>query len=180
MSDQLDEIAEAGEAPSTNLADVRALAMRQLELEANVAKLEAELKAAKKDLMKISDGELPAALKAAGIPSFTLENGLKVSYKSDLKVSISATKKEFVLKMMREWGYEGSITNTFTIDLGKGNDNAAKSLKAEAEKMGLTVVIAADIATGTVKKVLKQRIDDSKNDPLAEFGAFEFTRSTVK
>lgn len=180
MSDVLDEIADAGEAPSTNLADVSALAMQQLKLEGDVARLEADLKQAKKDLMKVSDGELPAALKAAGMPSFTLENGMIVSYREDMKVSVPATKKAFVLAQMKEWGFESSVTNTFTIDLGKGNGNSAKVLQGQAEEMGLTAVIAEDIATGTVKKVLKQRNDAGKNDELAKFGAFQFTRATVK
>lgn len=180
MTDALDEIADAGEAPSTNLADVSALAMQQLKLEGKVAKLEADLKQAKKDLMKISDGDLPAALKAASMPKFTLANGMEVSYAEDMKVSVTKPKKAFVLKMMKEWGHEASIANTLTIDLGKGNDNAAKTLKANAEEMGLTVVIAEDIATGTVKKVLKERAAEGKNDELKDYGAFEFTRATVK
>lgn len=180
MTDALDEIADAGEAPSTNLADVSALAMQQLKLEGEVAKLEADLKAKKKDLLKVSDFDLPAALKAANMTKLTLENGMEVAYKEDMKVSVTAPKKAHVLKMMKEWGHEASVTNTFTIDLGKGNDNAAKVLQGQAEEMGLTAVIAEDIATGTVKKVLKERAADGKNDELKDFGAFEFTRATVK
>lgn len=179
-TDEFDEIADAGEKPSTNLEDVVALARRQLELEADVARLEADLKAKQKDLLAVSDRDLPAALKAAGVPSFTLENGMKVAYKEDMKVSIPKKNMGAVIKLMREWGYEGSVANTITVDLGKGNDNAVKALTATAEEMGLTVETAETIATGTVKKVLKERQDDGKNDDLKLFGAFPFTRATVK
>lgn len=179
MSD-LDELADAGAAPSTNLADVSALARKQLELEAAVARAEATLKAAKQDLRKIAEGELPAALKAAGIPSFELDNGMTVSYKEDLKVSVPAARKAAVIKKMKEWGYEGNVSNKLTVDLGKGNDNAVKALKAAAEEMGVEVIVTEDIPTGTVKKALRSRIAEGKNDDLAFFGAFDFTQATVK
>lgn len=179
MSD-LDELADAGAAPSTNLADVSALARKQLELEAAVARAEATLKAAKQDLRKVQEGDLPAALKAAGIPSFELDNGMTVSYKEDLKVSVPAARKVAIIKKMKEWGYEGNVSNKLTVDLGKGNDNAVKALKAAAEEMGVEVIVTEDIPTGTVKKALRSRIAEGKNDDLAFFGAFDFTQATVK
>lgn len=180
MSDFLDELEEDGKAPSTNLADVRALAMKQLELEAEVAKHEALLKDAQAALRKIDQGDLPAALKAAGIPSFKLENGMTVSYSEDLKVSVPKASKPAVVAKMREWGYEASVSNVLTVDLGKGNDNAVKSLSSAAEEMGLAVSVSEDIATGTVKKALNARIKEGKSDDLPTFGAFTFTKSTVK
>lgn len=179
MSD-LDELADAGaKTTATDLASVRALAHKQLELEAVVAKHEAALKTAKADLRKIQEGELPGALKAAGMPSFTLDNGMTVAYTEDMKVSVPAARKAAIIKKMKEWGYEGNVANTLTIDLGKGNNTGAV-LVAEAKKLGVEATIAEDIPTGTVKKALKARAKDGKNDDLAFFGAFEFTKSTVK
>jgi len=181
MSDELlAEMAEDGQKVTTDLAEVRALADKQLKLEAEVAKIEAQLKDTKSNLRKVQEGDLPAALKAAGIPSFTLENGMVVSYDEDLKVSVPKARKEAIIKKMKEWGYEGNVSNTLTADLGKGNDNAVKALKAAAEEMGVEVSVSEDIPTGTVKKALKTRIDEGKNDDLAFFGAFSFTKSTVK
>lgn len=178
--DLMNELEADGAKPSTDLADVRALALKQLELEAEVARCEAALKVATEALLKVSDRDLPAALKAAGIPSLTLDNGMKVSYKEDLKVSVPKKNMPAVLKHMREWGYEANVSTTMTIDLGKGNDNAAKALTESAAEMGLTVDVEETIATGTVKKVLNQRIDEGKSDDLSLFGAFPFTRATVK
>lgn len=180
QTNDFDEIADAGEKPSTNLSDVVALARRQLELEAEVSRLEADLKEAQKQLFKVSDRDLPAALKAAGIPSLTLGNGMIVSYKEDMKVSVPKKNLSKVVEKMREWGYEGAVSNALTIDLGKGNDNAVQALKSTAEEMGLEVETSETIPTGTVKKVLKERQDEGKNDDLSLFGAFPFTRATVK
>ena len=179
MSD-LDELAEAGEAPAANLADLAALARKQLELEAVVAKKTAELKEVTAQLRKVQEGDLPAALKAAGVPSFQLDNGMTVSYAEDLKVSVPKASLPKVIQHMKEWGYEAKVSNTLTIDLGKGNDNAVKSLKATAEEMGLVAIVDETIATGTVKSALNKRIKEGKSDDLATFGAFQFTKATVK
>jgi len=180
MSD-LDELAEAGEkTTTTDLAAVRALAHKQLELEGVVAKHEASLKAAKADLRKIQEGDLPAALKAAGMPSFTLDNGMTVAYDEDMKVSVPKARKDAIIKKMKEWGYGGNVANTITIDLGKGDNNTGAVIMAEAEKLGVEATLSEDIPTGTVKKALKARVKEGKNDDLAFFGAFDFTRSTVK
>lgn len=179
MSD-LDELADAGQNAPVDLRTLAAVAMKQLELEGLVAKHEAALKAAKDELRKIQEGDLPAALKAAGVPSFTLDNGMTVSYAEDMKVSVPKARKEAIIKKMKEWGYGPNVSNTLTIDLGKGDNNTAAVLIAEAEKVGVTAVLAEDVPTGTVKKALNARIKEGKNDDLAFFGAFAFTKATVK
>lgn len=179
MSD-LDELAAEGEKPSTNLSDVRALALKQLELEAEVNRIESSLKDAKEALRKVQEGELPAALKAAGITTFGLDNGMTVSYEEDLKISVPKVRKAQIIAHMKEWGYEANVSNTLTIDLGKGNDNAVKSLMATAEEMGVKAILDEDIPSGTVKKALRKRMDEGKSDDLTFFGAFPFTKATVK
>jgi hypothetical protein len=159
---------------------VAALALKQLELEADLAKLEAAAKEKKAELAKVQDQDLPAALKAASIKTFQLSNGMTVSLEEDLKVSVPKKNKHPVIKHMTEWGYEAAVENVLTIDLGKGNDNAAKALMASAKEMGVDANLSQDINTGTVKSVLRQRLKEGKSDDLSLFGAFQFTRATVK
>ena len=177
----LDELAAEGQkVVSTDLKDVTALAHKQLELEGVVAKCEAATKAAKADLDKIQLSQLPAALKAAGIPSFTLENGMTVAYAEDMKVSVPKARKDAVIAKMKEWGYAANVANTITIDLGKGDNNTGSVIMDHAKELGVEATLAADIATGTVKKALNARIKEGKSDDLSFFGAFSFTKSTVK
>jgi len=180
MHHDLDELAEAGQQPSTDLADVRALATKQLELEAEVSKIESSLKDAKEQLRRVQENELPAALKAAGIGSFKLDNGMTVSYEEDLKVSVPRKHKTSVISIMRSWGYDAAVSNKLTADLGRGNDNAAKALLSAAEEMGVKASVEEDIPTATVKKALRTRIAQGKSDDLSIFGAFQFTKATVK
>jgi hypothetical protein len=172
--------ADGQEVVSTDLNDLRALAHKQLELEAEVSKHEAALKDAKERLKKVQESDLPNALKAAGMTTFGLDNGMTVSYDEDLKVSVPKKNKAAVIKQMKEWGYTANVANLLTVDLGKGNDNVAKALSAQAEEMGVTAILSEDIATGTVKAALNKRIKEGKSDDLALFGAFSFTKSTVK
>lgn len=176
----LNELEADGADVKVDLAEVRALAAKQLQLEADVASAEARLDKAKKDLRKVQERELPAALKAAGMKSFELENGQTVSYKEDLKVSVPKARLAAVVEKMVEWGHADSVSNTLTIDVGRGNDNASKFIKAQAEEMGLDVEVAETVSTATVKSVLNARRKEGKNDDLGFFGAFEFTKATIK
>jgi len=180
MTDDLDELAAEGEKTETSLEEVSALAYKMLDLQAQVAKKEAELAEAKEALRKVEMGDLPAALKAARMKEFQLENGMTISYKEDLTVSVPKARKAAVIEKMREWGYAASVANVLTVDLGKGNDDAVKSLMATAEEMGVKATVSEDIATGTVKSALKKRIEEGKSDDLSFFGAFSLTKATVK
>lgn len=181
MTDDLDELAAEGEkASATSLDEVSALAYKMLDLQAEVAKKEAELTEAKEALRKVEMGDLPAALKAARMQEFKLENGMTVSYKEDLTVSVPKARKGSVIEKMRDWGYGANVSNILTVDLGKGNDNAVKSLMATAEEMGVKATVSEDIATGTVKSALKKRMEEGKSDDLSFFGAFSLTKATVK
>lgn len=177
----LDELAAEGEKTTpTDLASISALAHKMLSLEADVAAKEAALKESKEALRKVQEGELPAALKAARMNSFQLDNGMTVSFEEDLKISVPKARKAAVIQHMKDWGYAASVANTITVDLGKGNDNAAKALMATAEEMGVKATLDEDIPSGTVKKALRARMKEGKQDDLAFFGAFEFTKATVK
>jgi hypothetical protein len=180
MSNDLDELAAEGEKTGTSLEEVTALAYKMLDLQAVVAKREAALTEAKEALRKIEMGDLPAALKAARMKEFQLDNGMTVSYKEDLTVSVPKARKAAVIAKMREWGYAASVSNVLEVDLGKGNDNAVKSLLATAEEMGVSATVSEDIATGTVKSALNKRLKEGKSDDLSFFGAFPLTKATVK
>jgi len=179
-SELVNELLEDSKEVVVNLADVTALARKQLELEAVVASAEEKLKTAKADLRKIQEGELPAALKAAGIPSFELTNGMTVSYSEDLSCKLPKARLPAIIKRMKSWGYEANVANTMTIDLGKGNNNTGAVLEEKAKELGLDPVIEETIPTGTVKKALRERIKEGENDDLTFFGAFSLTKSTIK
>jgi len=179
--DELNELQAAGEETAvTDLKAISALAYKQLTLEGELDKLETAVKAKKEELRKIAEGELPAALKAARMTTFGLDNGMTVGYEEDLKISIPAAKKATVIKVMKDWGYSGDVSNVLTVDLGKGNDNAAKSITAHAEELGVKAILTEDINSGTVKKALRKRAKDGIQDDLGQFGAFAFTKATVK
>ena len=181
IMNDLDELAMEGQkVASTDLKDVTALAHKQLELQGVVASVEAKLKTAKADLDKIQLGQLPAALKAAGIPSFTLENGMVVGYDEDMKVSLPKARSAAIISQMKKWGYAANVANEITIDLGKGDNNTGAVIIDHAKELGVEATLSESIATGTVKAALNKRIREGKNDDLAFFGAFPFTKSTVK
>lgn len=180
MSEATDMFSESAKKEVVDLSEVTTLAHKQLELEGAVDRIESTLKEKKLELRKIQENDLPSAMKAAGMKTFSLENGLTVSYTEDLKISVPKARKKAVIQLMRDWGYDGNVSNQLVMDLGKGNDNAAKSLMESAVEMGVEATLTEDIPSGTVKKALNARRKEGKQDDLPFFGAFMFTKTTVK
>ena len=70
------------------LATVSKLARSIKAKEQEVQSLDEQLKAAKKELLKLTDEELPASMAEVGLASFTLEDGSEVTVKPTYGASI--------------------------------------------------------------------------------------------
>ena len=176
----LQEIQSDAAKPHATSAELAELAELQLQYETEVAQIQDRLKEANDKLRSISEEALPNAMIAAGVSEFKLTNGMKVTYKEDLKTSVPRNNKAAVIGHMREWGYDGAVKTEFVANLGKGNNQATDAFVGLAEKMNVDATVAEDIATATVKKALKERMREGKQDDLSLFGAFPYVRSIVK
>lgn len=177
----LDELASAAEeTPASDLKNIQEVATRMLDVVAEVANIEDQLKDARARLRNLQELQLPELMEAAGMSEFKLKNGMTISVNEDLKVSVPRKNKQEVCAIMREWGYEGAVSTDFIAPLGKGSDNIAKSLMDSALKMGVEANIIEDISTATVKKALRERMRNGIQDDFTLFGAFRFVKATVK
>ena len=176
----LEEIKADASNATTNVSELAELAELQLSLETQVAQKEDELKEIKDRLRRVSEEALPNAMINSNVSEFKLSNGMKVTYTEDLKTSVPRKNKAKVIGYMKDWGYGGAVKSQFVADLGKGNNEATSAFIGLAEKMNVDASVGEDIATATVKKALKERMREGKQDDLTLFGAFPFVRSTVK
>lgn len=114
-----------------NLKHLADLAALQLELEAEVANLEASLQEAKQRLAAIQEGQLPQLMEDAGVSTYILADGQKVSV--DKKLHPTVKDKDAMWAWMRAKGYGALIKNSISIAFGKGEDaEAIKALDALA------------------------------------------------
>jgi hypothetical protein len=179
----IDALAADGEEVSKNsLEEIAAMVKRQLELEGVVAKLEAELKVAKAELLSISDSKFPDMMEAAGMSQSAMDDGTIV--KLDRKLECSVPKKAERFAEITTWlsKNEGGhlIGDTITVDLGKNSDNARPALVAEIEKLGFTPISERKVNTASLKKFIDDGIKEGKTLPeLSFFGAHRVRRVKI-
>ena len=77
-------------ASNASLAEVSALAKQQWEAALEVARLEDALKVAKQNLRRISEEDLPEAMKQCGVKKFVTDDDLEIDLKEEITVGIAA------------------------------------------------------------------------------------------
>lgn len=183
MTQELDDLIESSldHAPSNEaLGNVNFLAKKQLQLEAEVDELTEKLKAKGKELLQISDKDLPAAMKAAGMASFKMSDGSSITVKDDMSISLAGEKKAFAIAWLRKHGFDDIVSNEFTIDIPKGYDaKKVEALRSAAAKVGLSVVEEENVNTATFKALLKEQKKKGTISDVSSLGAYEYTRAKI-
>lgn len=181
MSDFLDEIKQDAMAPSDlSLQKIAKLAELQLEIEGEYDRKEKELAEIKKQLDKIAIEQLPDAMAEAGLQDFTLMSGQKISVTEDLTCSVPKSRKGEIIAKLREDGQEALIANNISIDLEKGQDNLAGDMMGKAEELGLLAKRSENVNTASLKKHLKEMLDEGEEVDLSFYGAFLVKRAKIK
>ena len=105
MASGVDKVDQKG------LKTVAEIAREVNEKEKKIFNLEQELKDRKKELLKLTDEELPNILNELGISSFKLEDGSTISVKQTYGASIKVENRPAAYQWLRENGYDDIIKN---------------------------------------------------------------------
>lgn len=178
-NDLLDELAAAAAPSQSELGNIARLVALQRTYEGEVDKLDAKLKEAKKKLLKVSDVDLPEAMKAAKTRKFVTDDGKTVELNEELTISVPKKRLTEILEKLREWEYDDLISAMLTCEIEKGKENLAGEIMAKAEEIGLTVVKAEAVNSNSVKSILRQKMKDGEDVDLGFFGAFNVTRAKI-
>lgn len=189
--------------PQPDLATVAESAQALKSAYAEKERLDEEAKRINADIMRIETVELPAAMKALGVVSWTLTSGDVITVKEEVHASISEPKELEALEWLRVTGNESIIKRAVMISFGKGEDEVANAL-VEQLRGALPdneLVDKPTVHTSTLKAFVKERIDLEKalqpvpnnpdllrNDagelfekiPRALFGIFIIDRAKIK
>lgn len=168
------------EGPSDDkLKGVREIAQRLVNLEDEVAQLEAQLKVKKETLQKTRIEHLPEAMKEVGLRKFTLESGEEIDVSPDLNVWIKNADQPSVFDWMRANGHGSIIKNEFKIPLGKGEEQRAQELQALLEQSDFDYSNKAAIHPGTLKAWTREQLREGNELPDT-INVFEFEAAKVK
>tara|TARA_R100000808_G_scaffold4154_2_gene13835 strand:+ start:13074 stop:13655 length:582 start_codon:yes stop_codon:yes gene_type:complete len=146
-----------------------------------IADLERDLKAAKRNLLKLTDEDLPAAMGEANLKAFTLQNGSKVEIKNIYGVSILVEQRPSAHAWLRENGYGDLVKNVISCSFGMGEDRQAYDFKALAIKNKVPVTQQESVHPSTLKAWVKERIEKGEETGPSEiFDVYVGQRAVIK
>jgi len=174
LSSGVEKLDQAG------LQTVAEIARKIRDEEEYISSLEADLKKAKKGLLKLTDEDLPTMLAEIGLSSMKLDDGSEVTVKQTYGASILVDNRPAAYEWLREKGYDDIIKNTVACQFGRGEDDKAASFKAIAEKEGHYAEQKTEIHPQTLRAFVKERVENGDDFPMELFGAYVGQRAVIK
>ena len=164
---------------NTGLASVAEIARAVRNQEDLVGKLEDQLKEAKRELLKLTDEDLPAMLLELGLSSFELEDGSKVTVRPTYGAHIKAENKATAFDWLRQHGFDDIIKNTVSCNFGRGEDQEAAQFIEYAQGLGYAAEQKTDVHPSTLKAFVKERVQNGETFPMELFGAYVGSRANI-
>jgi hypothetical protein len=181
MEEDFEANASAVETVEDNgLKSIAQVARLVRDKEDQVRILEEQLKEVKRQLLKLSDEDLPALLQEVGVNSFTLDDGSKVEVKTTYGAHIKAENKQAAFEWLRSEGYDDIIKNIVSCQFGRGEDNNASDFFDFALKSGFNPDQKTDVHPQTLKAFVRERVETGDEFPMELFGAYVGQRATIK
>ena len=137
------------------LSIVSGLAKKQLQLAADVANLEVDLKAKKEELRLTSEQELPDAMQSAGLTQITLNTGERISI-------------------------EGLIKNEVLLKFGREESIVVEETVSALQSRGLSPEVRQSVHPSTLKAFVKEQFTSGNDIPTEPFGIYIGTKATIK
>lgn len=132
------------------------------------------LKKAKENERRLREESIPLFMLEIEAKELTLQNGDKVSVKSDVYASVPEANKQAVFSWLEKHEFDGIIKTEVAVQFGKGEIDKAKALMArimENEDEGLVPTLSESVHPQTLKAFLREQIAKGTDIPLDLFGA---------
>jgi len=162
------------------LTSVAALARTIRDKEQLISDLEQTLKEVKKQLIKLTDEEMPSMLAEIGMSSFALDDGSTVEVKQTYGASILVEKRPEAYEWLRDNGYDDIIKNTVACQFGRGEDDQASAFAAFAQQQGYVPDQKTEVHPQTLRAFVKERCEAGEEFPMELFGAWVGQRAVIK
>ena len=172
QQDALDRRAGVESADTGRLSNVSDLASKIIQMENKVSFLEEELKSSKKQLLELTDQDLPAAMEEINMESFTLSDGSEVKVVPTYGGTIRADDRPQAHQWLRDNGYGDTVKNTISANFGMGEYNLAKDFYQSALDKGFQVDKKEAVHPMTLKSFVKEMTENGSEFPSDLFGAF--------
>ena len=170
----------ANDATDGELSIVSKLANKQLKLAAEVAELDAGLKAKKEELRLTSENELPDAMQSAGLTQITLTTGEKISINEFYNAHISRANQEKAYEWLVSNGHEGLIKNEVLLKFGREEIEVVDQTVSALQARGLSPEVRQSVHPSTLKAFVREQFTSGNDVPTEPFGIYIGTKATIK
>lgn len=174
MSDQVDKL------KTSDLKNVAELSRQIKQTEDKLASLEEEAKQTKKDLLRLTDNELPALMAEIGLSEAKLEDGSRVSVKPTYGATITSDNHDAAMAWLRENDFGDIIKNEIKAAFGAGEDQAAASFVQAAAEVGVDVTQKEGVHHSTLRAWVKERMESGEEFPTQLFSAWTGQRAKIE
>ena len=143
----------------------------QLRLEREIHELDTVLKEKKKELNQIAQQDIPAILADVGLSSVTLDNGFKVTIKSDINVTVKD--HDNWMNFIKARGEDDIVKDILAIE--KPDDDLVLQLVSN----GYEVERSRKVHHATQKKYIKGLLEEGINIPEELVKVFEYNVTKI-
>lgn len=167
-------------ASDEQLKAVATTAQKMLALQQKLEQAEEWTKKHKDLLRTIQEVELPNAMDACGMTSFTLDNGQQVVIKQIVAGSIPKAHEAEAMEWLRANKHDGLIKRKIEVSLERGKDSLGAKIVAQLKKLGVEVKQSESVHPQTLGAWAREMIEKGKEAlPLELLGLYVGRRATV-
>ena len=148
-------------------------------LEDELADKETELKELKRKVELVSGEVIPTLMQEMNISTLKLADGTSVEVKPVYGASILVAKREEAFKWLRDNGLGDLIKNEVTVAFGMDEDIRASDYASLAKRQGYEPVQKVSVHTGTLKALVRERIESGKEIPTELFNVFAGNQTKI-
>ena len=170
-------------APEDLLKRVEYFGKKQRDVMKQLAEAENQVELLKGQLRRIVEQDLPEVMDQAGMTSFTLEDGSKLTVKAFYSASIPEDRKDEAFDWLKENDFDGMIKADVKVSFGKGEFEIAQSFLQFIRGFNETVIqpeYKENVHWQTLRAFVKEQIEGGKPLPLDMFGVFVGRKAELK
>lgn len=163
----------------SDLQRVVQLAELLLKLRENVESLETQLAAAKADVRRVEQEDLPDLMQELGLETFKLKTGETVEVKPEVDCSITEEKRFAAHDWLSSNGFGGLIKTEVIVQFGRGEHDAAEGFAKEVALQGKQPALVERVHPSTLKSFIKEQMAAGKAIPFDLFGVHPYNKVKI-
>lgn len=172
----LEEALQQEDQPTTDFERVNKIAKDVVELQQQIADLEAQQKELKKTYNKLTLEILPEAM--GPLTSLELADGTKVECRNEVQASITNANKPMAFRWLNENGYGGIVKASLQVAFSD-SENAQEFIAEHSDELPEDFELKESIHAATLKSFVKERLASGENLPLDIFSIHQFKQAKV-